>query len=32
VLQELKRRIEEETGAALPSGESETLPPLAQRA
>ncbi|KAH7834453.1 hypothetical protein Vadar_016172 [Vaccinium darrowii] len=31
VLQELKRKIEEETGQKLPSGPSEKLPPTAQR-
>ncbi|GBG91790.1 hypothetical protein CBR_g53679 [Chara braunii] len=31
ILQELKRRIEEETGEKLPSGPSEKLPPTAQR-
>ncbi|GAX73690.1 hypothetical protein CEUSTIGMA_g1141.t1 [Chlamydomonas eustigma] len=31
VLQELKRRIEEETGEKLPTGPSEKLPPLAER-
>uniref|UniRef100_A0A7C9AL22 5-formyltetrahydrofolate cyclo-ligase n=1 Tax=Opuntia streptacantha TaxID=393608 RepID=A0A7C9AL22_OPUST len=31
ILQELKRRIEQETGQPLPSGPSEKLPPTAQR-
>ena len=31
VLQQLKRRIEEERGAPLPSGPEETLPPTAER-
>ncbi|KAJ8434550.1 hypothetical protein Cgig2_001182 [Carnegiea gigantea] len=31
ILQELKRRIEQETGQTLPSGPSEKLPPTAQR-
>ncbi|KAL2894462.1 hypothetical protein RDABS01_010371 [Bienertia sinuspersici] len=31
ILQELKRRIEEESGQTLPSGPSEKLPPTAQR-
>ena len=31
VLQQLKSRIEAETGTALPSGPDETLPPLAAR-
>ncbi|XP_078435156.1 nagB/RpiA/CoA transferase-like superfamily protein [Wolffia australiana] len=31
VLRELKRRIERETGRALPTGASEKLPPTAQR-
>ena len=31
VLQELKRKIEEETGVILPSGPEEVLPPVAER-
>ena len=31
VLQELKKRIEEETGETLPSGPEEVLPPVAER-
>lgn len=31
VLQQLKRRLEEESGVALPSGPDETLPPTAER-
>ena len=31
VLRDLKRRIEEETGQALPQGPDETLPPTASR-
>jgi len=31
VLQELKRRIEEESGEKLPSGPDEVLPPIAER-
>jgi 5-formyltetrahydrofolate cyclo-ligase len=31
VLQELKKRIEDETGETLPSGPDEVLPPIAER-
>jgi hypothetical protein len=31
ILQQLKSRIEKETGVPLPSGPSEKLPPLAER-